>query len=97
MSLGVQEVVLIGHSYGGVKIVYYQAQRQDPHVVGLVLASPGPINLARFREPEQLEQAHQFVARGPLRTAPATNRRAAAAERPNVSGPHGSGHRRVRR
>ena len=64
MSLDVQGVVLIGHSYGGLKIVQYQAQRQDPRVVGLVLASPGPISLARFREPDLLAEAQRLVAQG---------------------------------
>ena len=64
MSLGVQEVVLIGHSYGGVKVVYYQAQRQDPRVVGLVLASPGPIDLLRLREPDLMEEAQRLAAEG---------------------------------
>jgi pimeloyl-ACP methyl ester carboxylesterase len=64
MSLGVQEVVLIGHSYGGVKVVYYHALRQDPRVVGLVLASPGPVNLLGLREPELLEEAQRLVAQG---------------------------------
>ena len=64
MGLGVQDVVLIGHSYGGVKIVYYQAQRQDPRVVGLVLASPGPIDLLRLREPDLMEDAQRLVAEG---------------------------------
>jgi pimeloyl-ACP methyl ester carboxylesterase len=64
MTLGVQSVALIGHSYGGVKRVYYQANRQDPRVRGLVLASPGPVNLTRFREPDLLEQARHLVAQG---------------------------------
>jgi len=64
MTLGVQGVLLIGHSYGGVKVVYYQAQRQDPRVLALVLASPGPVNLLRFREPDLLEEAQRLVAQG---------------------------------
>src|ERR1051326_3969799 len=64
MGLSGQSVVLIGHSYGGVKVVYYQANRQDHRVRGLVLASPGPVNLTRFREPDLLEEARQLVAQG---------------------------------
>jgi pimeloyl-ACP methyl ester carboxylesterase len=64
IGLGIQNVVLIGHSYGAVKAVYYQANRQDPRVLGLVLASPGPINLTRFREPDLLEEARHLVAEG---------------------------------
>jgi len=33
-------VVLVGHSLGGFKVAHFQAQRQDPRVVGLVLLSP---------------------------------------------------------
>jgi pimeloyl-ACP methyl ester carboxylesterase len=64
LGLGFPNVVLIGHSYGGVKVVYYQANRRDPHVLGLVLASPGPVNLTRFREPDLLEEARRLVAEG---------------------------------
>jgi pimeloyl-ACP methyl ester carboxylesterase len=39
-ALGFGAVVLLGHSLGARKVVYYQVQRQDPHVVGLIAASP---------------------------------------------------------
>lgn len=40
MSLGIDKVVLIGHSQGAAKVTLYQAQRQDVNVAGVVLASP---------------------------------------------------------
>jgi pimeloyl-ACP methyl ester carboxylesterase len=39
-NLGLRKLVLVGHSQGAAKAVYYQAQRQDPRLQGLVLASP---------------------------------------------------------
>lgn len=39
-GLGFPGVVLVGHSLGALKVGYYQATRQDPRVLGLVLASP---------------------------------------------------------
>jgi pimeloyl-ACP methyl ester carboxylesterase len=32
-------VVLVGHSFGANKVLYYQAERQDPRVLGVVSAS----------------------------------------------------------
>ncbi len=34
-------VVLMGHSLGATKAIYYQAERQDPRVRGVIAASPG--------------------------------------------------------
>ncbi len=39
-GLGCERVVLLGHSLGARKVVWYQVSRQDPAVAGLVLASP---------------------------------------------------------
>lgn len=36
---GAKEVILVGHSFGANKVAYYQAMRQDPRVLGIVLAS----------------------------------------------------------
>lgn len=50
-GLGFGRVVLIGHSYGAHKAVYYQAEREDPRVAGVVASNPGPIWLhQRARE-----------------------------------------------
>lgn len=40
VRLGFGSVVLVGHSLGGLKVLVYQAERQDPRVRGLVAASP---------------------------------------------------------
>ncbi len=60
--LGPQDVALVGHSFGGPKVVYYQAHRQDPRLMGLILASTStelyPLN------PELVVQAEQMVADG---------------------------------
>lgn len=64
MTLGVQGVVLIGHSRGARKVVYYQARRQDPRVLGVVLASPGRVDPATQRDPALLAQAERLVADG---------------------------------
>jgi pimeloyl-ACP methyl ester carboxylesterase len=40
VSLGVERVVLVGHSQGAAKVTYYQALRQDARTAGIVLASP---------------------------------------------------------
>ena len=41
-ELGFPGVILLGHSYGGTKVVNYMGKRQDPRVRGLIAASPGP-------------------------------------------------------
>ena len=40
VRLGAGGVALVGHSLGGLKVLAYQAERQDPRVRGLVAASP---------------------------------------------------------
>jgi len=57
-----QDVALVGHSFGGPKVLYYQAQRQDPRVMGLILASA----TTEFAPPdaELIAQAEQMVADG---------------------------------
>jgi dienelactone hydrolase len=63
---GAGRVVLAGHSLGAQKVVYYQAERQDPRVVGLVTASPG-YRLVRdvlHAPPEQVARAERLVAAG---------------------------------
>jgi pimeloyl-ACP methyl ester carboxylesterase len=60
--LGFSRLVLLGHSLGSLKVVYYQANRQDPRVVGLIAASP-PVRAGRTR-PDLLAQARKMVAEG---------------------------------
>ena len=46
-NLGFRRVALLGHSLGAMKAPYYQAQRQDPRVAGMVVASP-PLGAERL-------------------------------------------------
>ena len=57
-----QGVVLVGHSLGALKVVYAQAERQDPRVRGLVLASP-PLRAGRAK-PDLLALAERMVGEG---------------------------------
>jgi len=66
---GFKSVLLSGHSLGTLKVVYYQAQRQDPRVKGIVLM--GAVDYHSFaRETagehleEYLEEAKEMVAVG---------------------------------
>ncbi|MFL5732801.1 MAG: alpha/beta hydrolase, partial [Chloroflexia bacterium] len=56
-----ERVVLAGHSYGAAKVVYYQAQKDDPRVVGVVLGSP---DLKYRAKPEQVVMAERMETRG---------------------------------
>lgn len=49
-------VLLAGHGLGGAKVVYYQAERRDPRLAGLIIASSGSL----FRE--KIRQDLQFLA-----------------------------------
>jgi pimeloyl-ACP methyl ester carboxylesterase len=62
VGLGFESVALLGHSLGARKVAYYQGERQDPRVLGLVTASP-PIRSVRPR-PELIAQAETMVAAG---------------------------------
>jgi pimeloyl-ACP methyl ester carboxylesterase len=71
---GARRVVLAGHSQGAAKAVAYAAERADPRVAGLVLASP---SLRGHWPPELAAEAERLVAAGspdtllqPLRDAP---------------------------
>jgi pimeloyl-ACP methyl ester carboxylesterase len=57
--------VLAGHSYGAVKVTWYQGERQDPRVAGLISAS-GPVRPPSERPElgEPLARARQMVAEG---------------------------------
>ena len=58
---GEGRVVLAGHSSGAQRVVLYQAERRDPRVGGLVLASP---DLVGFLPRPTLEEAEGMVAEG---------------------------------
>src|SRR5439155_1311276 len=54
---GFKKVVLVGHSAGWAAVRSYQAQKQDPRVVGLVLASGAVRAETRSTDPGQLAEA----------------------------------------
>jgi pimeloyl-ACP methyl ester carboxylesterase len=60
-ELATDSVVLVGHSSGAQRVVLYQAERQDPRVAGLVLASP---DLVGFMPAGQLAEAERMLAEG---------------------------------
>jgi len=64
-ELGFPGVILLGHSYGGTKVVNYLGKRQDPRVKGLIAASPGA-HMQDYNEEakEVYETARRLVAEG---------------------------------
>jgi pimeloyl-ACP methyl ester carboxylesterase len=62
VAQGVEQVVLVGHSLGVPRILYYQALRQDPRVVGLILLSG--TDSVTAEDPARLALAEQLVAEG---------------------------------
>lgn len=67
-ALGYRRVVLLGHSFSGWRVASYQAERRDPRVCGLVIAStPLRKRVAFAQRPhyqEWLAQAERMVAAG---------------------------------
>ncbi len=61
---GFKKVVLVGHSAGWAEVCRYQAKKQDPRVVGLVLASGSVSPSTEPPDPEMLAQATRLVADG---------------------------------
>lgn len=59
-KVGIANVILAGHSLGAAKVVYYAAQRADPRVKGVVLASPD----LKGHWSQLVEPARQMVAEG---------------------------------
>ena len=62
-GLGFAAVALLGHSLGARKVAYYQAERADPRVVGMIAVSPA----AMLLEPPDatlLALARELVAAG---------------------------------
>ncbi len=63
-QLGFMRVILVGHSLGAPKAIYYQAQRQDERVLGVVSAS-APARLQRNSTIEPMRTiAEQMVKEG---------------------------------
>lgn len=58
-GLGIQKVILIGHSLGAAKVIFYQALRQDSRVGAIVAASP---DLRGHWSAELVSAAQQMVA-----------------------------------
>jgi pimeloyl-ACP methyl ester carboxylesterase len=65
VALGFSRVILIGHSLGAMKAVYYMGTCQDERVAALVSAS-GPVRLGQWLHaaPERLALAERLVAEG---------------------------------
>jgi len=61
---GFKKVVLVGHSAGWSAVRRYQSEKQDPRVVGLVLASGAVRADEQVPDPDVLAQAKRFVAEG---------------------------------
>src|SRR5262245_14931224 len=61
---GYKGVVLAGHSAGSTAVRTYQAEKQDPRVVGIVYASGGIRPVTKPPDPELLAQAKRLVADG---------------------------------
>ena len=65
-TLAPQRLILAGHSYGAVKVTWYQGERQDPRLAGLISAS-GPVRPPSQRPElagDVLALARQLVADG---------------------------------
>ena len=64
-TLSPRRLVLAGHSYGAVKVTWYQGERQDPRLAGLISAS-GPVRPPSQRPElgEPLTLARRMVAEG---------------------------------
>ena len=61
---GFEQVVLVGHSAGWSAVKRYQADKQDPRVVGVVLASGAVGADTQPTDPQQLADATRMVAAG---------------------------------
>jgi pimeloyl-ACP methyl ester carboxylesterase len=61
---GFKKVILVGHSAGWAAVRGYQAEKQDPRVVGLVLASGEVHPELQPMDPDQLAEATRLMARG---------------------------------
>jgi pimeloyl-ACP methyl ester carboxylesterase len=60
-GLGVQKAILVGHSLGAAKVIYYQALRQDSRVGGIVAASP---DLRGHWSAQLVSEAQRLVTAG---------------------------------
>ncbi|MFQ6014252.1 MAG: alpha/beta hydrolase family protein [Anaerolineae bacterium] len=65
---GYTHLVLQGHSFGAVKVTFYQSQTHDERVKALIIASPGDVAFWREQEGSRLEEslkrAKQMIGQG---------------------------------
>jgi pimeloyl-ACP methyl ester carboxylesterase len=61
---GFKQVVLVGHSAGWAAVRSYQSERQDPRVIGVVLASGAVRAETRPTDVDQLAEAKRLMAAG---------------------------------
>lgn len=61
---GFKKVVLVGHSAGWAAVTQYQAEKQDPRVVGVVVASGSIYPGTGPTDPDQIAQATRMMAEG---------------------------------
>lgn len=61
---GFKQVVLVGHSAGWAVVTQYQAEKQDPRVVGVVVASGSVHPSTGPTDPDQIAQATRMMAEG---------------------------------
>lgn len=61
---GFKQVVLVGHSAGWAAVRFYQSEKQDRRVVGVVLASGAVQAETRPTDPDQLAQATRLMTEG---------------------------------
>ena len=61
---GFKQVVLVGHSAGWAAVRHYQSEKQDPRVVGVILASGAVRAETRPTDPDQLAEAKRLLAEG---------------------------------
>lgn len=60
---GYHDVVLAGHGYGAAKVVFHMAERREPDVRGIVIASSGSL-VRDPLDPDRLAQAEAMLADG---------------------------------
>jgi dienelactone hydrolase len=58
---GVEEIVLFGHSTGANKVAYYQAEKQDNRVMGVILGSPLSDRYGNSLDKEKVQQDIQIM------------------------------------
>lgn len=63
LARGVKRVVIIGHSLGGLKVIYYQGRRQHPHVAGVASTSPVRLSYSRFLQGEDAGLFRGYIDR----------------------------------